>query len=277
MIVDSCLFHNEIDMLEFRIKVLWDYVDKFIVVEADKTHSGKDKQLNFLLTKDKFEWAKEKIIHVTIHTNVDGLNLNYKPSEFDPNAPQWKIENQQRNAIINACDSFSDNDILMLSDVDEIPSLEAVKFRKENNLMYPFTCDQFVIPYGLDYYRPDIGWRGTVMCDMRYAKDIGTQELRNNRQNFSPFSKGGYHLTYFGGAERIKNKLESFAHQELNFPEFTDLEYIRECIKNGEGISKIDNGQPLKKTWPSFYPDYIVNNAPKKWWINKERNYDDNY
>lgn len=266
MLIDSYIFHNEVEMLEFRMKLLWDVVDKFVVVEADRTHSGKAKP--FILNESIFSWAKEKLVYYRANIDVFDLNLDYKPTSYEPDSPHWKIENRQRSAIIDACKYFSDDDIIMVSDCDEIPSLESINFRKINPIQYPMSCDQFIIPLNLNCFNNTSSWRGTVMCDLGYARKIGTQKLRDMRNQFSPFPKGGWHLSYFGGAERISNKIKSFAHQELNKPEITDEDYIKNCLND-----RIDfiTGKPggLKRIEKDFYPQYFLDKAPDQWWDNK--------
>src|SRR5690349_5866919 len=105
MIVDSMIFNDEFDMLEFRLKLLWDHVDKFVICEANRTHSGKLKPfyLSDSEAEYRFGWASEKIVRISVNIDISNLDLNYMPKEYEPNAPQWKIENWQRNAILDAC------------------------------------------------------------------------------------------------------------------------------------------------------------------------------
>lgn len=265
MIIDSCIFFQEYDMLEFRLKYLWDYVDKFIIIEADRTHSGNRKTLNFFNNKDRFKWAMDKIIYRPIEIDVTGLDFSYRPKEFEPDAPQWKVENQQRNAIIDACKDFADDDILMISDCDEIPSRQAVEFRKNNKVEHPFACDQRIVAFYLNYTRNDIGWRGTIMSTMKQARDMMPQGLRNMRIRLSPMPNGGYHFTYFGGAEQVRNKLECTAHQELISDEHSDVEFIKNAIEAGKGLFP-DKGV-LSKVDSSFYPPEMIKLFPKNWWL----------
>lgn len=265
MLIDSFIFGGEIDMLEFRMKLLWDHVDKFVIVEADKSHSGKPKAFHFSTYKPDFSWAADKIVYMPIEVDVFDLNLDApRPSEFDFEHYSWKIENRQRSAIIDACKYFSDSDILMLSDADEIPSHMAMEFRKKNNLVYPMACDQMIIPYSLNYHRPDIGWRGTVMCDLGYARSVGTQALRNMRQEFSPLPGGGWHLTYFGGVDQVKLKIQSYAHQENNREEFIDEGKIHSAILSGGSLFN-ESSNNIRIDPHTFFPSYFLEHAPRKW------------
>lgn len=264
MLIDAIIFNNENDMFEFRLKTLFPVVDKFVVVEATVTHAGEMKPL--LFDQNRFSWAKEKLIYYPTKIETFDLNLDYVPKEYEPDAPQWKIENRQREKILEACKYFQGNDILMLSDCDEIPSREVVAFRRENNLLYPLTCDQRIVPYKLNYVSEHMGWRGTMMCDLAFARACGVQHLRNNRASYSPFPNGGWHFSYFGGAEQINRKILSFAHQELNRPEFTNLGHIEAAIATGGSLFG-EVPPDFLRVEKDFYPQYILDNAPAGWWL----------
>lgn len=266
MIIDSFIFNNEFDMLEFRLRYLYDYVDKFVIVEADHTHSGNKKPLHFFNNRERFAWASDKIIYHPVAIDLTGLDFSYKPEEFDFEAPQWKVENQQRNAILNACKDFSDSDIFIMSDCDEIPSRNAIEFRKQKDIEHPFACDQRIVAFYLDYVREDIGWRGTIISTVKQMREHTPQGLRNMRIRLSPFPYGGWHMTFFGGAEQIKNKIESYAHVEMDKPEHKDVGKIEELTKSGRGIFK-DDGQPLQKVDASFYPVDMLKLFPESWWV----------
>ena len=264
MIIDAFTFFNETEMLEFRLRYLWDYVDKFVIVEANITHQGNPKPWNF--DAERFAWAKEKIIYHQVTIDTTGLDFSYVPKEFDFEAPQWKVENQQRNAIMEACKDFSDDDIFMLSDCDEIPTQQAVEFRRKNNIQFPFACDQRIVAFYLNYVRDDIGWRGTIMCTMKQMREYTPQGLRNKRIHWNPMPHGGYHLTFFGGASQVAKKIQAYAPREMNTPENTDVERIENLTKEGKGIFA-DDGQPLQSVTASFYPVSFLKYAPSEWWV----------
>jgi beta-1,4-mannosyl-glycoprotein beta-1,4-N-acetylglucosaminyltransferase len=266
MLIDACIINDELDMLEFRLKYLYDYVDWFIIIEADITHSGKPKALNFLENKDRFKWAMDKIIYHAVKINTEGLDFSYKPKEFDFDAPQWRVENHQRNAIMAASKDFSDDDIIMISDCDEIPTRQNVEWRRNHKVENPYALDQRIVAFYLNYTRDDIGWRGTIISTMKQMRNHTPQGLRNLRMRLYPMPYGGYHFTYFGGAEQIRKKIQSFAHQENNKEEYLDLKRIEELTKNGKGIFP-DNGQPLKKVGAEFYPTDMIKLFPSEWWV----------
>ena len=61
---DCCFIHDEMDILELRLNTLNHVVEKFVVVESNKTHSGKPKELNFVLNKERFQSFLPKIIYI---------------------------------------------------------------------------------------------------------------------------------------------------------------------------------------------------------------------
>lgn len=267
MIVDTFMVNDEMDMMDFRLRYLYDYVDKFICVEADHTHSGNPKGFNVMENLERFEWARDKLSFYLINVKTEGLDFSHKPKEFDFNAPQWRVENQQRNAIADACKDFADDDIIMISDCDEIPTRQAIEFRKTHAIENPYALDQRIVAFYLDYVRDDIGWRGTIISTMKQMREYTPQGLRNLRIQLSPFPYGGWHFTYFGGAEQIKKKIQAFAHQEMNKEEYLDLNKIEELTKEGKGIFPDDSGQPLKKVGAEFYPTEMLKLFKKEWWV----------
>lgn len=265
MIIDSLLFHDEYDILDFRLRYLYDHVDKFVIVEGDRTFSGQRKTLNFFNNKYRYQWAMDKIVYYPVEIDVTGLDFSYKPEKYERSAPQWQAEFQQRNAIIEACNDFSDDDILMLSDCDEIPSRQVVEFRKNNKIQHPFVCNQRLVVFYLDYVREDIAWNGTIVCGMKQAREITTQGLRDMRIVLSPMPHGGWHLSHFGGAEQIKRKIQSYSHQEMNREEYLNIDKIEEMTRQGKGIFP-DDGQPLVKVGADFYPVELIKLFPQEWW-----------
>ncbi|MBV5330446.1 MAG: glycosyl transferase GT17 family protein, partial [Chlorobium sp.] len=113
MIFDTFIFFNEIELLDIRLNILNDCVDRFVLVEATKTFQGKHKPLFFEQSKHLFERYKDKIIHVV----VDDLPVNAAP--FDR-------EYFQRDAILRGLDGCGSEDLIIISDLDEIPNPEVI-------------------------------------------------------------------------------------------------------------------------------------------------------
>ena len=122
-IYDCFTFFNELELLELRLKILSPYVDYFGLVESNVTHRGKSKPLYFDLNKENFSAYKDKIIYLKLNTNTKETH------PYD-----WSIENLQRNTILNGLNNCQDNDLIIISDLDEIPNPKILQQIKENTL-----------------------------------------------------------------------------------------------------------------------------------------------
>jgi beta-1,4-mannosyl-glycoprotein beta-1,4-N-acetylglucosaminyltransferase len=249
MIIDSFIFNDELDILEFRLELLWDKVDRFIIVESSKTFTGLDKPFYFNNNKDRFKWAESKIHHYMFSPNIEGLNLTTKPTFYDPNHDCWKVEHQQRNAIMDVAQEFSNSSLLIISDCDEIPSYEALELAKASQL--PLACKQDLFYYNLtNLCNQD--WRGSIFTTVEEASAITPQLLRDMRNKLPAITDGGWHLSWFGD---IKKKLEAQSHQELNTPEFNNQDHINKCLEQRKDLFNRDID--IIEVGPWFFPEYF--------------------
>ena len=116
-IYDCFTFFNELDLLEIRLNILNDKVDYFVLVEATKTHSGLDKELFYYNNKERFAHFNHKIIHIVVNDMPKVKNGN-----------RWDLENWQRNAIMLGLTKCEQNDVIVISDLDEIPNLDNINW-----------------------------------------------------------------------------------------------------------------------------------------------------
>lgn len=244
MLLDCFTFFRELDLLEGRLEYLYDLVDYFVISEADITHSGNKKELNFLKNINRYKPYLDKIIYqpISIDTNQFKDNRNIDVSDLE--SFSWKIENAQRSHLDNTLKLFDDETMVMISDADEIP------FRNTliNNLDLLKTFKSFSLTQQLFYYNfnqfSQFPWHGTVICLNSESKMYGVQWLRNMRWHIPKVYNGGYHLSYWGSAEDIKTKIENFAHQEYNNESSTNIEKIKDRIKNG--MDPYDRSEMIK-------------------------------
>ena len=243
-IYDCFPFFNELDLLEIRLNHLWDHVDYFVLVEADRTHRGKPKEFRFESNKERFLWASSKIIYIKIKLDISGRVFNSAGS-YSPQDDIWRNENDQRNAILEGISSAKSEDIIMISDLDEIPSVYALQLLPKLMKISPFFCLMQKLYYHyLDLRRDDhlSLWPGTSVV-LRRVLDK-PQEIRNRRHTFPYLKKyAGHHFSSLGGIDSIIEKIESFAHSEYDKERYKNEDYIRECILSGRSIFRGEEGR----------------------------------
>jgi beta-1,4-mannosyl-glycoprotein beta-1,4-N-acetylglucosaminyltransferase len=234
-IIDCFIFYNELDMLTYRLNILNDVVDYFVIVEATHTFVGKEKPLFYQENKHLFEKNNHKIIHVI----VDDFPHKYPNIDFEKKE-QWNNEKFQRNCISRGIDklNLSNNDIIIVSDVDEIPRIEILENIKCNKIII-----NEVKALQMDFYYYNLHSKLDHYTDVvrllpyNLYKNINMtiDELRfKYHKHF--INNAGWHLSYFGDEKFIKNKIENFAHQELNINLFTNQEKIQNRIKKTQDL-----------------------------------------
>jgi beta-1,4-mannosyl-glycoprotein beta-1,4-N-acetylglucosaminyltransferase len=242
-IYDCFTYYNEADMVHIRFEELKDVVDYFVVVESSQTFTGKPKPFYFDDLPDWVDKWKEKIIRIKVDF----------PEELETS---WEREFFQRNAISQIIDRLDNSDVVIISDADEIVKSSLLK-----------DITKFRIPARIDVkqYFWNFNWRvpphcdqgaRPVVCAKPNLKKNTPQELRGMTLPVIP--DGGWHFSFFGESDKIKNKIESFAHTEYDSEEYKNSEAILYRIKNG--IDPFDRF-PLKYYWvDESYPRCILPN-----------------
>lgn len=222
-IIDAFIFYNEYEMLQFRLEELYDVVDNFIIVECRYTHRGEPKPLYFQMNKKSYSKYLDKIVHIVV---------DEKPEEI---IDKFSYEVKHRNGIADGYKyiDLQDEDILIISDCDEIPDKNTLKEIKNKNFEI-YALGQEMYYYNF-YTKGDNIWTHPKVLKYRNVKHIGLPQ--DIRFYISPvINRGGWHLSFFGNEDFIINKLKSFSHIECDTPTITSPEYIRERIKNSEDI-----------------------------------------
>ena len=293
-IFDCFMYFDEEIVLDLRLNMLDPYVDYFVIVESIFTHKGDRRELKF--NHEKFNKFKRKIIYLTyddkpkdIEEINDGDSENEKSRKFILNAAYR--ENGQRNFISKGLDNAEDDDLILVSDVDEIPNLENIDLKKIDREIMLFKQNMFYYKFNLKL--PNLIWSGTKGCKKKYLKS--PQGLRNIKDKKYPFyridtyfsekkyinlrfiNNGGWHFSNIKTANEIEYKLKSYLHhREFDVNPMTASE-IENIIKNKQAIydltvdktvNKIGNGNKLEKFPLIELPKYIQNNLEKfKNWI----------
>lgn len=233
------MFFNELDILEGRLEYLYDRVDLFVIAESNITHSGQPKPYNFLDNKDRYQRYIDKIRYIQVDLDPKDFAVDQTVNQTDYSSAHWQIENLQRNRLQSVLAEYDGNATVMISDLDEIPNWRAVETAISENTDIQ-TLQQRVFYYNFKQYQ-QAPWSGTVITKNSIVHQRGVQFFRDYRFHFRQVPEGGWHLSYWGGSSRIKTKLESFAHQEYNQKEYTDLTKIEQRITAGEDLFGRDN------------------------------------
>lgn len=225
MVYDCFLFNTELDLLKLRLSFLNDVADYFVIVESKRTLSGQSKMLYYKENKSIFEKYKHKIIHVE--------------APLMPQLAAWDYEFFQRNYIKEALKNCNADDIILISDLDEIVNLKYIL--SIPGLQLPALID---LPYY--YYFFNLKANATFNAMPLLSKylvikqmDIGERNegYKNQVQNVlkKEAHRTGWHFSYLFGFDIPKylEKIRSFSHQEYNTPYFLNLQRIRKCIKCG--------------------------------------------
>jgi len=293
-IFDCFMFFDEEMLLDFRINYLNKYVDKFVIVESLYTHSGKKKKL--LFDMGNFNKFKNKIIYIVVDKEPDGIakihdkdNEDVINSKYILNAA--KRENFQRDRIQKGLKEADSNDIVLISDLDEIPNLEQNNLKHIKNKIILFKQKLFYYKFNLKLN--SFEWFGTKAC--KKVNLISPQWLRNVKDKKYPFwrvdslfsktkyqdirfiENGGWHFSYLKTAKSIEKKLSSYLHHREYDLEPIGEDKIQKMIISKKPVynlridmkkSKFGGGEELMLTNMDELPNYIKNNKEKyKEWL----------
>jgi beta-1,4-mannosyl-glycoprotein beta-1,4-N-acetylglucosaminyltransferase len=249
MIFDCFPFFNELDLLEIRLHELSDIVDLFVLSEATLTFTGKQKPLYFQENKDRYAKFADKICHVIIddYKNIDINN----PWAMDRWQKQEGLDYLQDNFGLNK------NDIVILSDCDEIPKASSIKAVLNKD------WDRMAIEMSLFYYYINCicttrKWRFSQM--VRPDKKIKLSAIRGKKYPML-LRDGGWH---FGYLNNIKQKINSWAHTEYNCPPYNTQRHID--VKKETGQDLFDRNDKYKFKFLddlSYLPEYVLSNLDK--------------
>ena len=258
------MYFDEDLILDLRLNILNNQVDKFVIAEATKDHTGRDKKLNFNV--NNFLKFKDKINYIV----VDDLPIDIK--SFKKNWPVHHLRDQhQRNALYKGCKNCNDNDLIMISDIDEIPDPNKIVQFQIKNKYACFMQKNFQSKINL-LNVSDKYWMGTKIIQKKNLKS--PQWLRHIKTSKPPFWKfykprqpqliydGGWHFSFLKNPQGISKKIRSYSHSEFNKPQFTDENKIEKRIKNKMDI--FNRGYKYEKVnIDDTFPKYILDNIDK--------------
>ena len=285
-IFDCFMYFDEDLILDLRLNYLDNFVDKFVIVESTYNHNGEKRKPQFDL--NKFKKFENKITYLLIdHHEKDFFsikdtdNLDQVAGKKIMNA--LKRENYQRNFLIKGLIEATDEDWIIISDLDEIPNLQFNNLRECKNKIVFFK--QMMIYYKLNLYLENFSWIGSKACKKRELKS--PQWLRNIKDrnypwwrldiffsekkysNINIFENGGWHFSYIKSPENIEKKLKSYLHHAEYEMNPIGLEKISKLIEEKKTIynlkvdsrlNKFDEGNKLKKLDLNLLPQYVKDN-----------------
>jgi|TARA_B110000881_G_C18551417_1_gene504282 beta-1,4-mannosyl-glycoprotein beta-1,4-N-acetylglucosaminyltransferase len=292
-IFDCFQYFDEDMILDLRLNILDRYVDHFIIVENLFMHSGKKKKKNFDI--NKFKKFKKKIIYILVDKLPEGLyDINSFSEKEKTNRTidnSLKIEHNQRNKILSGLEEAHNDDLILISDIDEIPNLENIKSKIENKIIL-FRQKIFYYKFNLSYNSvPWIGTKATKKINL-----ISPQWLRDLKNRKYPFwrldiifdkmkysniqfiENGGWHFTNFRTPKELELKLNNYGHHAEFKESGLTLTDIKKMMKENKVVydlgvdmrtSKWAGKQKLEKTTIDQLPDYVQANYAlyKDWFI----------
>lgn len=275
MIYDCFTFFNELDLLEIRLNELNQVVDKFVLVESNRTFTNQPKPLFFEDNKKRFEPFLDKIIHIVVRKHPTFF-YKFRPTKT------WDFENNQRESIKLGLKNCKADDVIIISDVDEIPKAEKVKLYAqqdhikvfEQDLFYYFLnciCTEYVkdseknkaqgTKNGKGY------WRGSVMLNYEDIHTIKKSRMLRDTETkqINIIEEGGWHFSFLGGLEKVITKLNAYSHAG-------EAKYNPEYLKKPEEIEKLMNsgldlfGRDIQYKFINIdtnFPNYLLSNQEK--------------
>jgi beta-1,4-mannosyl-glycoprotein beta-1,4-N-acetylglucosaminyltransferase len=221
MIYDCFLFNDELDLLELRLNFLHETVGKFVLVESTRTLSGKTKPLHYENNKSRFEKYAAQIIHLVAPVN---------------DLPAWDYEYFQRNYFKYGLAHCKDNDIIFISDADEIINIPAIL--EIPNLKLPAVIELPMYYYFMNM-RTSSRFFVNLAAPAAFIKrnDIGLRYKRYESfcesRIYANQVQTGWHFSYLFGynIEKYQEKIRSFSHQEYNTDYWLRRKRIRRCIQ----------------------------------------------
>ena len=287
------MYFDEEVVLDLRLNTLDRYVDYFVIVESTFTHRGDRRNLKF--DHKKFEKFKDKIIYLTFDKEPDGIEAVYENDNEGEKSRKYilnaaKRENGQRDYIVNGLQKASSEDLILISDVDEIPNLEEINLDNLKEKILMFQQDMFY--YKFDLKLPNMVWSGTKGCrkkdllspqwlrnikDKKYSLfrlDIIFSKIKYNNIKF--IKNGGWHFSNIKSPKEIEHKLKSYLHHREFEEEPLSIDQIDGIIKNKQAIydlkvdktvNKVGTGSKLVNYSFDKLPIYLKENKEnyKEW------------
>ena len=295
-IYDCFQFFDENMMLDLRLNILDKYIHKFIIVENLFLHSGEEKKQNFDI--NNFKKFKDKIIYILVDKLPDGLQVIEKLFENEKGNGiinnTLKIEHNQRNKISDGLKDADENDLIVVSDVDEIPKLSSLKTSEIKNNILIFEQKMFYYKFNLIY--EGFKWFGSKairkknLISSQWLRDIKAKKYSKLRidtlfskkkyNNIKFINDGGWHFTNIRSPKELHYKLMNFGHHVDYKESGLNIEKIDKIMNSKKvlydhNLDKTKNGWNasinLKRVENIILPTYLIKNVSKyKLWFDND-------
>ena len=255
LIYDCFLFHNELDLLECRLRELEGVPVKHVLAEAAATHQGAPKPFYYAENRERFSAWEDKIIHVML-----------SGEDLDAPGDNHRRAIAHRRHLMQGLGDADRDDLIMLSDVDEIPRNEIVREFLPPNRALEMSFHNFAV----DWLHP-LPWCGPVTAKM---KDITDFERMRNMRNFFPRIPGaGWHFSWLGGVEAIKEKALATSHTETTSQmlEWADAGLLYEQGRSWEDGKPFGLTTQMRPTGTGDLPLWIQERHCPQEWFRPER------
>jgi hypothetical protein len=258
-VYDCFTFFNELTLLEIRLRELYDVVDYFVIAEANMSHSGLPKGYNLEDNWEKFSEFHDKIRYLKI-------------DDFPETDDSWVREKFQRDALSRGLEDKGPDDIIIVSDLDEIPRAEVIESIKEDENLYEryvLLVPLFRYKFNfLKWYQPVshqqiIVTRSHVFTNPERERDY-THKWLPSPPDVVYLDHAGWHFSYLGDNDNALHKLKNFAHTEQNVPEIVDVFSIERMIRNKCGPNPAQEDERMEYVrMDDYFPKYVVENQDR--------------
>lgn len=251
-IYDCFLFYNELDILEIRLKELYDIVDCFVIAESNLTFTGLPKEYTFEKNKERFAPYLDKIRHFKIE---DG------PDTTDP----WERERHQRRALGRGLTGVNPEDWVIISDADEVPRASLVQSVKNGEIDHRrILCFVPQFNFRLNYMKvvPNAKHSQMMFIKFKYFTDTYTERKYSffwvpKPEDTVAVDHAGWHFTFFGNDAHCLKKIGSYSHTEANTENVRNNFNIENMIKNRHGFDVFNNPNDNETFEPVIIDDYF--------------------
>ena len=255
------MFWNEIEILYMRLDILYNYVDKFIICESKESHSKNiiKNEFVFLENKQLYNKFMDKIIFIPVDKlPFKGDYTLDKNNKYNWN--NWRNENWQRNHLISGIIDAKDDDIIAISDIDEIYDPLILSSVYGNIDKYKVIgINHKLFYYYVNNLKKQV-WQGSFFLKKKTitSPDI-IQTIRNNRTKLPYYINGGWHYSWMGGEDRVSDKFQVIAEHDI-IKQYNNKEHIKNVLENNTDLFN-RTGYLGSSTLIDLHND---NNAPKK-------------